>query len=206
MNTHNTHPLPTLPQLFKATGIALAVAAAILITTVLPAEHGIDPTGIGKALGLTTLSAPAGEAASAPIPDVSAVMQPSSMAAAAPVTSAVATTVTKSEVPFRSDEMRLTLQPGEGTEIKASMRKDEQFVFLWTTDGGKVNFDMHGERPNAGAEFTSYWKDKQQTSAQGTFTAPFDGTHGWFWRNRGDKPVSVTVKVSGFYETLQQAK
>ena len=87
-------------------------------------------------------------------------------------------------------------------EIKALMKKGEQFVFSWATDGGKVNVDMHGEQPNAGEDFTSYWKDKQQTSAQGTFVAPFDGTHGWYWRNRGDKPVTVKVKVSGFYEKL----
>ena len=43
------------PQLLKATALALAVAGAILLTTVLPAEYGIDPTGIGKALGLTAL-------------------------------------------------------------------------------------------------------------------------------------------------------
>ncbi|MBT9590015.1 MAG: hypothetical protein IV089_03760 [Thiobacillus sp.] len=207
MNTHNTHPLPTLPQLIKATGIALVAAAAILITTVLPAEHGIDPTGIGKVLGLTTLSAPSGEAASALIPDVSAAtLLPSSVAAAASVAQTSAATVIKSEVPFRSDEMMLTLQPGEGDEIKATMRKGEQFVFIWTAEGGKVNFDMHGERPNVGAEFTSYWKDTQQTRAQGTFVAPFDGTHGWFWRNRGDQPVRIKVNVSGFYSTLQQAR
>ncbi|MDO9067096.1 MAG: hypothetical protein Q7W05_01410, partial [Deltaproteobacteria bacterium] len=68
----------------------------------------------------------------------------------------------------------------------------------------KVNFDMHGEPPNAGSDFTSYWKDKEQASAQGIFVAPFDGTHGWFWRNRGDKPVTVKVKVSGFYEKLSK--
>ena len=207
MTSHNTHPLPSLPQLIKATSVALLVSAAILIAIVLPAEHGIDPTGIGKALGLTTLSAPSGEAESALIPDDSAAtLPPSRVAAAAPVAQTPVAPVSKSEVPFRSDEMMLTLQPGEGTEIKASMRKGEQFVFTWTAEGGKVNFDMHGERPNAGAAFTSYWKDKQQTSAQGTFVAPFDGTHGWFWRNRGDQPVRVKVKVSGFYEILQQAK
>ncbi|MDP1863349.1 MAG: hypothetical protein Q8K52_05515 [Thiobacillus sp.] len=206
MTTHNTHPLPSLPQLFKATGIALAAAAAILITLVLPAEHGIDPTGIGKALGLTTLSAPSGEAASALIPDTSAVVQPGSEAAAAPAAQAAAPIVTASEVPFRSDEMILTLQPGEGDEIKATMRQGEQFVFTWKAEGGKVNFDMHGERVNAGSDFASYWKDQQQSSAQGTFVAPFDGTHGWFWRNRGDKPVRIKLKVSGFYAALQQAK
>ncbi|OZA28749.1 MAG: hypothetical protein B7X93_06845 [Hydrogenophilales bacterium 17-61-9] len=202
MNPHNTHPLPELSQLIKATGVALVAAAAILITIVLPAEHGIDPTGMGRALGLTTLSAPETGAAAALIADASAAVQ----AAAPPAAQVAAATVTTSEVPFRSDEMVLTLQPGEGDEIKATMRQGEQFVFVWTAEGGKVNFDMHGERPNAGAEFTSYWKDTQQTRAQGTFVAPFDGTHGWFWRNRGDQPVRVKVKVSGFYETLQLAK
>lgn len=36
---------------------------------------------------------------------------------------------------------------------------------------------------------------KQHTRAQGIFVAPFDGTHGWYWRNRGGKPVMVKVNV-----------
>ena len=203
MTTHNTHPHPTLPQLTKATALALIVAGAILITAVLPAEYGIDPTGIGKGLGLTTLSASTNaNTASTLLPAASTATLPNSTAVVAPVVPASPSTVTKSDVPFRSDEMSLTLQPDEGSEIKATMRKGEQFVFTWVADGGKVNFDMHGEQPNAGEKFTSYWKDKQQTSAQGIFVAPFDGTHGWYWRNRGDKPVTVKVKVSGFYEKL----
>jgi hypothetical protein len=35
--------------------IALAVAASLLITIVLPAEYGIDPTGVGRVLGLTRM-------------------------------------------------------------------------------------------------------------------------------------------------------
>ena len=201
MNTHNTHPLPTMPQLIKATGLALLAAGVILITTVLPAEHGIDPTGIGKALGLTRLS-DSGETTSPLVAVASKVTPPTPAAEVAPGGNTPAATVTKSEVPYRSEEMMLTLQPDEGSEIKAVMRKGEQFVFSWAAQGGDVNFDMHGERPNAGDQFTSYWKDKQQTSAQGIFVAPFDGTHGWYWRNRGDKPVTVKVKVSGFYEKL----
>jgi len=77
-------------------------------------------------------------------------------------------------------------------------------ALVTTLSGGKVNFDMHGEEPNAGEEFTSYWKDKQQTNANGTFVAPFDGSHGWYWRNRGDKPVTIKVKVSGFYNKIYQ--
>ena len=207
MTTYNTYPLPTLPQLIKATGLALITAGAILITAVLPAEHGIDPIGIGKVLGLTSLSASTGVTTLALLPAASAATPPSNTAAVVSSVVQVPTaTVAKSEVPFRSDEMSLTLQASEGAEIKAAMRKGEQFVFTWAAAGGKVNFDMHGERPNAGDEFTSYWKAMQQSSAQGTFVAPFDGTHGWYWRNRGDKPVTVKVKVSGFYEKLYRPK
>lgn len=203
MNKHNTHPLPTLRQLLKATGIAVLVAVAILITTVLPSEFGIDPTGIGKAMGLTALSATNAEAA---IPSDSAAKLANSTATAAPAVQSPAGIVAKSDVPLSSDEMSLTLQPGEGAEIKATMRKGEQFVYNWAVEGGPVNVDMHGEKLNAGDKFTSYWKSQQLTNDQGIFVAPFDGTHGWYWRNRGDKPVSVKVKVSGFYEKLARMK
>lgn len=206
MTTHNAHPLPTLPQLFKATGIAALAASAILITTVLPAEFGIDPTGIGKAMGLKALSATNAEAAISPDPYASAAKLPSSAATAASVVQTPAGIVAKSDVPFRSDDMSLTLQPNEGAEIKATMRKGEQFVFNWAAEGGSVNVDMHVEKLNAGDKFTSYWKGQQLSGDQGTFVAPFEGTHGWFWRNRGDKPVTVKVKVSGFYEKLARMK
>lgn len=201
MNTHNTHPLPTLPQLIKATGVALVAAGAILVTAVLPAEHGIDPTGIGKALGLTTLSANSGGTASALLPAASAATL-SSSPAPVPVVPTGEASVAKKAVPFTAGEMSLTLQPKEGAEIKAAMRQGDQFVFSWVAEGGKVDVDMHGERPNAGDEFTSYWQDLAQTSAHGAFVAPFDGSHGWYWRNRGDQPVTIKVKVSGFFEKL----
>lgn len=195
MTAHNQH-LPTVPQLLKATGIAVVAAGAILITTVLPSEFGIDPTGIGKAIGLTDLSANSADAAK--MPDIAA--------APAPVVEEQSETFARSTIPLRTDEMAVTLKPGEGGEVKSTIRKGGRFVFAWATDGGPVNFDMHGEEPNAGEAFTSYRKEKMVSSDQGSFVAPFDGTHGWYWRNRGDKPVTVKVKVSGFYEKLARVK
>jgi hypothetical protein len=190
MTTYDTATLPSLPQLGKATAVALAVAGAILVAAVLPAEYGIDPSGIGNALGLTKLNGAARQAAEvAP--------------AASAVPAAGAGTVAKTGRAFRADEMSVTLQPGEGAEVKAQIRKGEQFVFTWASDGGPVKSDMHGEPFNAKPnEFTTYWKVAQQSGGQGSFVAPFDGIHGWFWRNKGDKPVTIHVKVSGFHEKL----
>src|SRR5690606_31752466 len=49
---------PSRKKLWIGTGIAAAVAAAVLVVFVLPAEFGIDPTGAGRALGLTKLAEP----------------------------------------------------------------------------------------------------------------------------------------------------
>jgi hypothetical protein len=50
--------LPTPPSarsLLRSTFVALALAAGVLCTIVLPAEYGVDPTGIGRVLGLTQM-------------------------------------------------------------------------------------------------------------------------------------------------------
>ena len=46
---------PSPKALLRSTVIALVVAIVILVTMVLPAEYGIDPTGIGRVLKLTQM-------------------------------------------------------------------------------------------------------------------------------------------------------
>ena len=67
-----------------------------------------------------------------------------------------------------------------------------------------MNFDMHGERFNDGDNFTSYWQGRDQPSASGAFEAPFDGTHGWYWENRGETAVTVVLDTSGFYSGISK--
>jgi hypothetical protein len=192
VTTYTTENLPTLQQLGKATGAALAAAALILTVAVLPAEYGIDPLGAGRMLGIAKLNGGAKKA-----PDVVTPGNPGNPVAA------TGAPVARTAAVLRSDEMSVTLQPGEGAEVKALMRKGEHFVFSWATDGAPVKADMHGEPEHAKAnEFTTYWKEPAQTGAQGTFTAGFDGIHGWFWRNKGAQPVTIKVKVSGFHQKL----
>ena len=50
---------PSGQRLAVSVGVALIVAAIVLVVAVLPAEYGIDPTGLGRAMGLTELNAPA---------------------------------------------------------------------------------------------------------------------------------------------------
>ncbi len=181
-----TNELPSSASLIKATAVAVVTAGVLLVTTVMPAEYGVDPTGIGAVLGLKALSNSSAQADSGGVP-------------------ALKSPVWKQSVPFRTETMTLSLLPTEGAEIKAKMKAGDRFVFGWQAEGGVVNFDMHGEPLNAGAdEFTSYWKGVGQGSGHGAFEAPVEGTHGWFWRNRTEEVVTVTVTVSGYFEKLYQ--
>lgn len=211
-----TDGLPSNASLIKATIAAASLGSVLLVTTVLPAEYGIDPTGLGKAMGLTQLNSSTKSTPPVPATVVTATPPAVNAVAAVAAVSAAASTPTvetdnddenspvrKRDSAYQTRTMTLSLAPGQGTEIKAVMEAGERFVFNWKTEGGAVNFDMHGEPPNAKRnEFTSYWFARNQRQASGSFTAPFKGTHGWYWRNRGTKPVKVNVSLSGFFRDV----
>jgi hypothetical protein len=180
--------LPSRAQLWRATAVAIVVATVLLVTIILPAEYGIDPTGTGRALGLVR---PSTQTAEAP--------QPTGPSEETPTGASLRRTTT----PPRSDEVAIVLQSGEGAERKAVMRAGQTITYSWRAEGGPVDVDMHGEAAGAPeGEFTSYWKDEGQESDHGTFTARVTGQHGWFWQNLNDQPVTIHLKVSGFYERL----
>lgn len=196
MTAATTAPYQASPRtLGRASLAALAAGAAILVLFVLPAEYAIDPTGSGKALGLTRMATGDDAAEDAPV---------SPAAASAPAIAVPAQTQANiaRATPFRTDEKTVTLEPGKGIEVKARMKAGDSFNFRWTSTG-PVRADMHGE-PVGGKEdeFTDYWKQKDIASSQGSFTAPYAGTHGWYWKNREDKPITVTVRLDGFYESV----
>ncbi len=197
MINENGQPLPSVRQLLRAILLASGVAAVILVGAVLPAEYGIDPTGAGRRLGLLRPGSASAPTGSAPAPSAESVV-PADLGTLTP-----GQPVMRANDPFKSDETKVTLGWREGIEIKASMRRGQRLVFSWTTEGGAVDVDMHGEAVNAPqGEFTSYWKEDQRTDGHGAFEAPFDGTHGWFWQNFGQTPVTITLKTSGYYQTL----
>ncbi len=184
--------LPSSKSLMKATLVAFITGCLLLITIILPAEYGIDPTGLGEKLGLTQMNITS---------EPRNVITTTQLEVIESVT--VSEPVWKSATPFRSDTMTLTLVPNRGTEIKVVMNKNENFVFNWKVTGGVAYFDMHGEALNTrGDEFTSYWEGNDASGASGTFTAPFDGTHGWYWQNKGSESIEIQLSTSGFYKEL----
>ena len=99
------------------------------------------------------------------------------------------------------DEITVTLAPGQGAEVKLTMKKGAVAEFDWTVEGGVANFDLHGD--GAGKSI-SYKKGRGVPGESGSLIAAFDGNHGWFWRNRTKQDVNVTLRVRGDYAAVKR--
>ena len=191
--------LPTSRQLLGSTGLALAAAAAILVAVVLPAEYGVDPTGIGRALQLTSMGEIKQQLAAEAAVEEAAAALPGSRATPVPTVSPTAT------VGIRSDRMEVTLAPGEAAEIKVSAAKGASVSFDWSVAGGNVNYDMHGDPVVKRRGFyPGYGKGKASVGERGTLVTAFDGTHGWYWRNRSPGTVTVKLSTRGAYTAIRR--
>ena len=253
-------PVQSVPAtsggLIRSTLIAAGAAGAILVLFWLPAEYGIDPTGVGALTGLTEMGeikqqlaaeaeadaqAAAAEAvappAQAPVAVPAEIVQrldridaqlaalaavigapPAAveLAATAPVETAAAPAAPEAEAapttgepvekavaeaaaPEWRDEISYTLDPGEGIEVKLTMEEGQVARFFWTANGSVVNFDLHGD---GGGQSISYEQGRAVPEATGDLIAAFTGNHGWFWRNRTEAPVTVTLRTGGEYAEL----
>jgi hypothetical protein len=195
---------PSRKQLLTSVLAAAAGAVVILVAFILPAEYTIDPTGIGRALGLTEMNAPArtlqvkdviggnesyrevkipdpGEPVPLPNPAVAQIKP------AAPV----------------SETRTIKLEPGQQTEIKAVMDAAQVIVYSWKAEGGQVYTDFHGHEPSAGDSFVRYEEQQSGNEGHGSLVAPFSGEHGWFWLNISEQPVTITIQLTGYQREIK---
>lgn len=210
----NRADLPGTAQLLRSTLIAAAAAGLLLTAVILPAEYAVDPTGIGRALGLTQMGEIkrqlAMENARLSEQENTAISEAASAPDRAPATPSTAAETTEARMPEpaaeapRTDTTVFTLKPGEATEIKLKMAKDAVVTYTWSVDGGVVNYDTHAD--NASIDYHGYGKGKAVNADNGELKAAFDGHHGWFWRNRGNNPVTVTLLTTGAYTGIKKAK
>jgi len=104
---------------------------------------------------------------------------------------------------YQNHKMTFSLAPDEGTEVKVTMAKGAKVDYIWETNGGKSNFDVHGDSKKLKIKYHPYYKGSD-SKRDGTLEAAFDGDHGWFWRNRTKQPLTITIKINGEYTDIKR--
>lgn len=178
MNEENL-PIQSTRTLVKALLAASSVASIVFVTVVLPAEYNIDPSGIGGALGLTVLAT----TASNPAIDTSA---DSNIA----------------DQGNREDETAITIPANSGLEYKFLVQQYEELNYQWSSGESDLYFDLHGEPQGDTTGFFKSFAEATSNEMKGSIIAPFTGSHGWYWRNRSNIDVIVSLKTNGKYEII----
>jgi len=123
-------------RLAATTLVAFAIAAAIVVAFVLPAEYGRDPLGTGRALGLTRIASPPPPASPEP-----------------PATE------------YRVDATQFVLGPYEFVEYKYRLDAGAVMLYTWSATATVIH-EFHGDpdtNPDAPVSFEK--KDRRQASA-----------------------------------------
>ena len=158
---------------------ALAIAAAVVVIFVLPAEYGKDPTGLGTALGLNKLAEPGKN-----VEQLRGEKRTGVLAALdGPIQAA-------------DDRYVLELGPFESGEFKYTLKEGDKMRFSWEATG-PVDYDMHSHPFDGGTELTESYAVTKGPSQSGIYTAQFTGIHGWYWQNRSTDNVTVTLDAAG---------
>ena len=100
------------------------------------------------------------------------------------------------------DSISITIPASDYLEYKLYLEKGAALDYAWQTDGQALFFDFHGE---PAGDTTGYFKSYQEhtdSQASGSLTAPFAGTHGWYWNNESEFPVTITLNIKGIYQRL----
>ena len=211
---NNGDRAPARGSFLKPVALTLGAAALVIVLFVLPAEYGVDPTGVGEKLGLMDLAeaeAPGAVTADAletatvvagefpPINENFDYYEPDVMGDPFSRTH---------DEPFRSDEMTVRLEEFEQVEVKATMHQGDALVYRWTlTEGTVVYSDFHadpGDRPGYPEGYWVRYLEREGDSASGSIVAPFDGNHGWYWLNIEENPVEIRLEVHGYYDSLDE--
>lgn len=199
-------PNLTKGQVLKSLLIALLIGTVVLVTAVLPAEYGIDPLGTGELFGFSKLYQ--GNNQTETIDTASSLnfnkikMEKLGSPQSTPKPSEANNPPPEVQYPNREDSIEVIIPAEKGIEYKFKSLKYGSIKYEWATDKGIVYIDFHGEvkqeNPPKNVFYESYTLAYSNNMA-GTLTAPFEGKHGWYFRNETNEDIVVTIRLNGQY-------
>ena len=184
MKTQPTTPAPSRHALAKATVIALLISIGVLVTIVMPAEFGVDPTGTGRVLGLLDLYA-----------------SESTAAAPATILPTEGGPVFTQVNPYKSDSRELVIGAYGTVEFKYQLDAGAAMLYEWRATE-PVGFDFHTER-EGNPDASDTFEKGEASEKRGAYIAPYAGIHGWYWKNNTEREVRIALTSTGFYPSAK---
>jgi len=184
-------PIQSNKTLIKASLIALVTAVVIFMTVILPSEYGRDPSGVGQLIGLTKLANNASAESELEADKVDLKKSKSQKES---------DIAFKKNIEFQKDDVSVIVPAGKGIEYKFKMQRYANLTYRWDSNGVPVYFDFHGEPKGDTTGYFESYTIATTDKVEGSMTVPFDGTHGWYWKNKSDEDIIITLSTQGHYQ------
>jgi hypothetical protein len=205
--TDTNQPQLNKKQILKATLWSVVIGGIVLIGAILPAEYGIDPIGAGRFFGFSKLySSPDTVQVAVPMATVYPIIPLEKAGSGPDVSRPFEADNPAPAVQFahRQDTVEVIVPAGKGIEFKINMLKYGKMKYEWhTADRTTLYLDFHGEVKQSVVAKNVYFESytlAYSNNMVGTFLAPYEGKHGWYFRNSGEKDVVVVLRLQGQYE------
>lgn len=189
---------PSSPvRMGRATIAALIVAALVLAFVIGSGDEAEPPADAPRAAEAPAAAPPVDEGEPSPEDELAALISGN-------IRDAEPGTQKAYDTPFKTEVIEVPLASLEEVELKAHMEPGDTYVYSWTAPH-PVYVDMHGEPYTYPDEPAIRYEERDGVaSGHGRITATVPGMHGWFWLNTGEEDAVIEVRISGYYEKVEE--
>lgn len=114
---------------------------------------------------------------------------------------------------YRTDVVDIPIPGNDGDlEYKIKMKEGDTVVYSWEVRGITnpelfySEFHGHTEPPPGQKGDVTFYRKSTGLNEHGTLISPFQGIHGWYLQNQSTDPVTVRLRLAGFYEIVPGQK
>lgn len=155
--------------------------ALTLVAVTVAVMFAAGPTGLAQV-------APAGQA----------VNPPGGQPGGPPIEPKPGGPLTPVDITYKVDAIELYITPEQFVEYKFELKQGGTMVFNWKATA-PIDVDFHTVPAGKPISASETFMRGKAASGQGTYRAPYDGLHGWYWKNTTKGPVTIILNASGFF-------
>ena len=95
-------------------------------------------------------------------------------------------------------------QANKALEYKFKITQYEKLEYEWNANA-PLRYDFHGDpedKDNYPKGYFESYANGTSDATKGKITIPYNGSHGWYWKNTSTKDITITLTTKGNYNII----
>ena len=104
----------------------------------------------------------------------------------------------------QSNTATIIVKANKALEYKFKINQYEKLEYEWNADA-PLRYDFHGDPEDKDSYPKGYFEsyaNGTSDAAKGKVTIPYNGSHGWYWKNTSSKDITITLTTKGNYNII----